>query len=111
MADFINFEVDVEDDSDHDEEVSDNSDSDSLKSFIDNEEVYNDVDFYCNFNNIETDFEQTLKEEYNRGLHDGENFEEISNLCESSEDELEIDDFRNSEEKMKIFSKNLPKSK
>ena len=36
MADFINFEVDVEDDSDHDEEVSDNSDSDSLKSFIDN---------------------------------------------------------------------------
>ena len=62
MADFINFEVDVEDDSDLDEEVSDNSDSDSLKSFIDNEEVSNDVNFYCNFNNIETDIEQTLKE-------------------------------------------------
>ena len=74
MADFINFEVDVEDD-------SDNSDSDSLKSFIDNEEVSNDVNFYCNFNNIETDIEQTLKEKYNRGLHDVENFEEISNLC------------------------------
>ena len=81
MADFINFEVDVEDDSDLDEQVSDNSDSDSLKSFIDNEEVSNDVNFYCNFNNIETDIEQTLKEKYNRGLHDVENFEEISNLC------------------------------
>ena len=81
MADFINFEVDVEDDSDLDEEVRDNSDSDSLKSFIDNEEVSNDVNFYCNFNNIETDIEQTLKEKYNRDLHDVENFEEISNLC------------------------------
>ena len=30
MTDFINFEADVEDDSDHDEEVSNNSDLDSL---------------------------------------------------------------------------------
>ena len=70
MADFINFEADVEGDyveevdfvnSEHDDEVSNISDSDSLKSFIDNEEIKTDVSFYRHFNNIETDIEQTLK--------------------------------------------------
>ena len=77
MADFINFEVDVEGNSDHDDEVSNISDSDSLKSFIDNEEVNTGVNFYCHFNNIETNIEQTLKDEYNNALHDVENFEEF----------------------------------
>ena len=37
--------------------------------------------------------------------------DEISNLCESSEEELEIDDFDNSAEKVKKFSESLiPKS-
>ena len=70
MADFINFEADVEGDyveevdfvnSEHDDEVSNISDSDSLKSFIHNEEIKTDVSFYRHFNNIETDIEQTLK--------------------------------------------------
>ena len=59
-----------------------------------------DVNFYGNFDNIETDIEQILKEEYHRGLEDIENFEKISNLCESSEDELEIGDFKNAKEKL-----------
>ena len=43
MAQFINFEVDVDnEESDNGKEVSDDSDLDSLKSFIvDNEEVNN----------------------------------------------------------------------
>ena len=62
MADFINFEADVEVEidfvnSEHDDEVSNISDSDSLKSFIDNEEVKTDVNSYHNFNNIETNIE------------------------------------------------------
>ena len=66
MAQFINFEVDVDnEESDNGKEVSDYSDLDSLKSFIvDNEEVNDDVNFYRTFNNVETDIEQTLKEEY-----------------------------------------------
>ena len=77
-------------------------------SFIDNEQVnYDDVNFYRNFDNTETDVEQTLKEEYDRGLEDIENFEEISNLCESSEDELEIDDFKNAKEKIVSFNEML----
>ena len=75
--------------------VSDDSDLDSLKSFINNEqENDDDVNFYRNFDNIETDIEQTLTEQYDRGLEDIKNFEENSNLCESSEDGLEIDDFK-----------------
>ena len=67
MADFINFEADVEVEidfvnSEHDDEVSNISDSDSLKSVIDNEEVKTDVNFYRHFNNIETDIEQTLED-------------------------------------------------
>ena len=40
-------------------------------------------------------------------MKDIENLDEISNLCESSEEELEIDDFTNSEEKIKNFIENL----
>ena len=48
-----------------------------------------------------------MKEEYDRSLEDFENFEEISNLCESSEDELEIDDFKNAKEKIVSFNEEL----
>ena len=83
MAQFINFEVDVDnEESDNGKEVSDDSDLDSLKSFIvDNEEVNdNDVHLHRTFNNVETDIEKTLKEEYQKGLEVVENFDEISNL-------------------------------
>ena len=107
MAQFINFEVDADnEESDDGKEVSDDSDLDSLKSFIDNEQVNDDdVNFYHNFDNIETDIEQILKKEYDRGLEDIENFEKISNLYESSEDELEIGDFKNGKEKIVSFMK------
>ena len=91
MAQFINFEVDVDhEESDNGKEVSDDSHLDSLKSFIfDNEEV--------------NDIEQTLKEEYKKGLEDIENFDETLNSCETSEKELEIDDFKNAKEKIENF--------
>ena len=108
-AQFTNFEVDVDnEESDDGKEVSDDSDLDSLKSFIENEQVHDDdVNFYRDFDNIETDIEQTLKEEYGTGLEDIENFEEISNLCKGSEDELEIDDFKNAKEKIVSFNEML----
>ena len=40
-------------------------------------------------------------------MKDIENLDEISNLCENSEEELEIEDFKNSEEKIKNFTENL----
>ena len=110
MAQFINFEVDVDnEESDNGKEVSDDSDLDSLKSFIvDNEEVNdNDVNLYRTFNNVETDIEQTLKEEYQKGLKVVENFDEISNLCESSEEELEIVNLKMQKKKLKTLMKHF----
>ena len=63
--------------------------------------------FFRHFANVETDIEQTLQAEYNRGLEEIENFDEISNLCESSEDEAEIDEFENAAEKVKDFNETL----
>ena len=48
-----------------------------------------------------------IKEEYEKGLEDIENSDEISNLCESSEEELEIDDFKNAKEKLKTLIKHF----
>ena len=48
-----------------------------------------------------------IKEEYEKGQEDIENFDEISNLCESSEEELEIDDFKNAKEKLKTLIKHF----
>ena len=107
IAQFINFEVDLDnEESDNGKEVSDDSDLDSLKSFIvDNEEVNdNDVNVYRTFNNVETDIERTLKEEYEKSLEDIESFDEISNLRQSSEEELEIDDFDNAKEAIENFN-------
>ena len=101
MAQFIDFEVDVEADAEENEVSDYDSDLDSLLSFIDNQEKGIELGFFRSFNNVETDIEETLKKEYEDGLKDIENLDEISNLCESSEEELEIDDFKNSEEKIK----------
>ena len=107
MAQFIDFEVDVEEDAEENEVSEYDSDLDSLSSFIDNQEKGNELSFYRLFNNVETDIEETLKKEYEDGLKDIEKLDEISNLCESSEEELEIDDFKNFEAKIKTFTENL----
>ena len=69
MADFMHFEADVEGDDeqvgkDEEREVSDISDVDS-ESFIDDQEVNTDVNFYRHFANVENDIEQVLKDRYN----------------------------------------------
>ena len=96
-AEFIDFEAETEGNDDHDDEVSNISDSDSLKSIIGNEEINTDVSLYRHFNNIETDIEQTLKDENINALEEIDDYDKISNLCESSEEELEIDDFKNAQ--------------
>ena len=101
MACFINFEADIEG---HNEEIGKEDDKfssishvDSENSFIDNQEVKPDVSFYRHFANVENDTNQVLKDAYNETLEDIDKFDEISNLCEGSEEEAEIDDFKNFE--------------
>ena len=66
MTDFNDFDVSVEDNNQNeekDDEVSD-SDLDSLKSFIDdNDEIENGRIFYQKFENVTTSIDDVLKEE------------------------------------------------
>ena len=111
MADFINFEADIEGDDEEiveeNDEVSNISDVDSEKSFIDNQEVKTDVSFYRHFANVENDIDQVLKDAYDEVLEDIDKFDEISNLCQGSGEEAEIDNFKNFEVDIKTFNESL----
>ena len=104
MTDFIDFEVSVEDNNQNeekDDEVSD-SDFDSLKSFIDD----NDRTFYQTFENVTTSIDDVLKEEYDKSIFDIEKID-ISNFCETSEEEVEIDEFKDIEKRIEKFKETL----
>ena len=111
MADYINFEAgaDVVEDINEDvgDDDSDFSDIESKNSFIDGQNVNTDANFYRYFANVENDIEQVSKDSYDEGLEDIENFDEISNLCEGSEDESEIDNFKNFEVDIEKFKETL----
>ena len=88
MTDFNDFEVSVEENNKNEEEdyeVSD-SDLDSLKSFIDdNDEIENDRTFYQTFENVTTSIDDVLKEEYDKSIADIGKLD-ISIFCETSEE-------------------------
>ena len=95
MTDFIDFEVSVEDNNQNEEKDNEVSDSGlaSLESFIDdNDEIENDRTFYQKFENVTTSVDDVLKEEYDKSIVDIEIIE-VSNFCETSEEEVEIDEF------------------
>ena len=56
-----------------------------------------DVDFYRRFANVENDIDNVLNEAGNEALQDIDQFDEISNLHDGSDNETEMDDFGNSE--------------
>ena len=86
MTDFIGFQVSVENNNkneEKDDEVSD-SDLDSLKSFIDdNDEIENDRTFYQKCENVTTCIDDVLKEECDKSIVDIETIH-VSNFCETS---------------------------
>ena len=109
MTDFIDFEVSVEDNNkneEKDDEVSD-SDLDSLKSFIDdNDEIENDRTFYQKFENVTTSIDDVLKEEYDKSIVGIQKID-VSNFCETSEEEIEIDEFKDTEKRIEKFKETL----
>ena len=109
MTDFNDFDVSVEDNKQNeekDDEVSD-SDLDSLKSFInDNYEIENDRTYHQKFENVATSFDDVLKKEYDKSIVDIEKID-ISNFCETSEEEVEIDEFKDTEKRIEKFKETL----
>ena len=106
MADYIEFEAEAED-IEHDDEFSDFSDNVSENSFIDDQDFNTDVNFYRGFTNVENDIEQVLRECYEESLKDLDDCDKISNLCYGSEEESEIDNFKNFEAAAKKFGETL----
>ena len=112
MAQFTDFEVEISDTEkgkdDEDEVCSDNS----LNSFIndssidsDNEKA-NEESFYCKFDNMGTSVDDILKQEYEQSVQDIDEID-LSNLCESSEEENETDQLKDSEKRVEKFIETL----
>ena len=109
MTDFIYFEVSVEEhnkNEEKDDKVSD-SDLDSLKSFIDdNDEIENDRTFYQKFENVTTSIDDVLKEEYDKSIVDIQKID-ASTFCETSDEKIEIDRLRDTEKRIEKFKEIL----
>ena len=103
MAELTDFEVSVEEQN-HDE-VSDD-DLDSLKFFIDDSQVENDTTSNQQLENVSNSINNILKEEYDKSIANIEKLE-LSNLCETSEEECEIDDFKDIEKRIYKFKETL----
>ena len=91
------------DDGKEDDEVSNFSES----FFVDDQAVVTDVDFYRQFANAENDIDNILNEARNEALQDIDQFDEISNLHDGSDNETEMDDFGNSEIDLTKFKETL----
>ena len=109
MTDFNDFDLSVEDNNkieEIDDEFSDNY-LDSLKSFIDDiDEIENDRTFYQKFESATTSIDDALKEEYDKSIVDIQKID-VSNFCETSEEEIEIDEFKDTEKRIEKFEETL----
>ena len=109
MTHFIDFEVSVEDNKkneEKDDEVSD-SDLDSLKSFIDdNDKIENDRTFYQKFENVTSSIDDVFKEKYDKSIVDIQKID-VSTFCETSKEEIEIDKSKDTEKRIEKFKETL----
>ena len=79
------------------------SDADFLESFIDDKtEVEKNRKYYRNFKNITKPVDETLAEEFDESMCEIENFDEVSNFCESFEEEGQIDEFKDVEKRISL---------
>ena len=78
-----------------------------MKSFIDNnDEIENDRKIYQNFESVTTSIEDVLKEGYDKSMVDIEKVD-IFDFCETSEEEVELDKFKDTEKGIEKFKKTL----
>ena len=111
MAEYIDFEVEVSDTEntakDGEDEVCSN---DSLNFFIndssDDDEKGNEESFYRKFANMKTSVDEILKQEYDRSIQDVDDID-ILNWSETSEEENEVDQFKESEKRVEKFTETL----
>ena len=104
---FVDFEATAASDNEvgSEDEVSD---VDSSKSVIDdNIEVEEDRTYYRNFETVTKSVDETLAEELSESMREIENFDEVSNFCKSSEEEGQVDEFKDVEKTIERFEETL----
>ena len=105
MTKCINFETEIDTQSDEEEDLSNNDISETY--FVDDDEIETSVNFYRQFENVENDIEEILTETHNEAIKDIEKFDDISNLNDGSDHEMEIDDFKESGKDIAKFNETL----
>ena len=66
------------------------------------------TEHYGNFQNVTKPVDETLAEEFDESMREIDNFDEVSNFCESSEEEEhQIDEFKDVEKRIKKFEETL----
>ena len=106
MVEFINLKSEIEDvNSSEDDETNNGTVSEIY--FVDDTEIDTSANFYRQLTNAENDLDQDLSNIHDEALHDIEQFVEISNLNDGSDNEMEIDDFEESKIDIEKSNKTL----
>ena len=111
MAEYVDFEVEVSDTEnmakDGEGEICSN---DSLNLFIndssDDDEKGDEESFYRKFDNMKTSVDEILKQGYDKSIQVIDD-NDLSNLCETSEEEDEVDQFKENEKRVEKFTEIL----
>ena len=111
MAEHIDFEIEVSDTENTAKDGKDEVPSDdSLNSFIndssDDDEKGNEESFYRQFENMKTSVHEILNQEYDKSIQDIDNIL-LSNLCETSGEENQVDQFKEGEKRVEKFTETL----
>ena len=78
-----------------------------MKFFIDdNDEIENNKTFYQKFQNVATSTDDVLKEENDKSIVDIQKID-VSNFCETSEEKIEIDELKDTENRIERFKETL----
>ena len=117
MAEFIELEPVTEasdtvviDETDDEENGNKENEVSDIDSFLDDTKKgeENDVKFYRQLENVSKLIDKTLQEEYKLSLTEAKNFNDFSNFCESSKDELgAVDEFKDSGKRLEKFEDTL----
>ena len=79
-----------------------------MKSFVDDKtEIEEDRTYYCKFQNAAKSIDETLAEKIDESVSEIEDLIEVSNYCESSEEEGKIDEFKEVEKRIEKFEEML----
>ena len=111
MAEYVDFEVEVSDTEntakDGEGEICSN---DSLNLFIndssDDDEKGEEESFYRKFDNMKTSVDEILKQGYDKSIQVIDDID-LSNLCETSEEENEVDQFKENKKRVEKFTETL----